>query len=75
MEIKIENIIYPNELQAINTIISMIPNGNLRETYDFITTARNQEDRLDKANLKTGIGSDHISVSNWRGERILLITD
>lgn len=75
MNINIENIIAPNELQAINTIISMIPNGNLKETYDFITTARNQEDRLDKANIKVGIGSNHIWVSNWRNERILLITD
>jgi hypothetical protein len=75
MKIQIENIIEPNELRAINTIISMVSNGDLIQTYNFITTARSQEYRLEKANIKTGMGSNHIWVSNWRGQRILLITE
>ena len=53
----------------------MIPNGNLIETYNFITTAQNQEYKLAKAKIKTGMGSDHIWISNSKGERILLITE
>jgi len=75
MKIEIEDIIEKDELLPINTIIASVPNGSLKETFDFITKARNQEYFLAKAGLKVGMGGHHIWVSNRKGERILLITE
>lgn len=75
MTIQIESIIGKKELSVINSIISMVPSGDLEETYRFITKGNSQKFLLKKAKILTGMGSNHIWISNSKGIRILLITE
>jgi hypothetical protein len=75
MKIQIESIIDKKELLAINTIIANVPNGDLEQTYNHITEANNQAWNIQKAELQTGMGANHIWVANKVGDRILIITE